>query len=148
MVPRETPQAAKAIMGDRIFKRRTVFSEFAIYRGCTIKPTRRSETARLQINIMEGDRRDTVLQMAMNTKQFPRIDISIKGAFTMQFTMTIFPRVLFVRSGLCICSSLIGLLVLVLQRFIFVKMYFCQHKFLCKSLIKLSWQSKLTFHLC
>lgn len=124
MVPRETPQAAKAIMDDRIFKRRTDISELAMYRGCTIKPTRRSETARLQINIMEGDRRDTVLQMAMNTKQFPRTDISIKGAFTKQFMMTIFPGVLFVRSGLSICSSLTGLLVLMLSRFTFVKMYF------------------------
>ena len=114
MVPRETPQAAKAIMDDRILKRRADISKFAMYRGCTIKPTRRSETARLQINIMEGDRGDTVLQIAMNTKEFPRIDVSIKGALTMQFIMTIFPRVLFALGGLSICSLLTGLLVLTL----------------------------------
>jgi hypothetical protein len=33
IVPSETPQAAKAIMDERILRRRTVIRELAIYRG-------------------------------------------------------------------------------------------------------------------
>jgi len=55
-----------------------------------MKPTRRSETARLQSIIMCGvERIEGVLIMAANTKALPRIDMSISGTFRTQLMMII-----------------------------------------------------------
>ena len=40
---------------------------------------------------MDGDRIDDVFHMAMETKQFPRMETSIMIPFIMQFMATIFP---------------------------------------------------------
>ena len=55
-----------------------------------MRPTRKSETARLQSIIMCGvERMEGVLIMAANTKALPRMDMSISGALRTQFMMTI-----------------------------------------------------------
>ena len=53
-----------------------------------MRPTRKSETARLQRITMCGvERMEGVLIMAANTKALPRMDMSISGALTTQFMM-------------------------------------------------------------
>ena len=54
-----------------------------------MRPTRKSETARLQSIIMCVERMEGVLIMAANTKALPRMDMSISGALRTQFMMTI-----------------------------------------------------------
>jgi len=54
-----------------------------------MRPTRRSETARLQSIIMCGERIEGVLIMAANTKALPRMDMSISGALRTQFMMIV-----------------------------------------------------------
>ena len=64
-------------------------STLAIKSGWTIKPTTRSEAARPHSKIMEGKRSEGVFMTAANTKEFPKIEISISGKLRKQFTMTI-----------------------------------------------------------
>ena len=64
-------------------------STLAIKSGWTIKPTTRSEAARPHSKIMEGERSEGVFMTAANTKEFPKIEISISGKLRKQFTMTI-----------------------------------------------------------
>jgi len=53
-----------------------------------MRPTRKSETARLQSIIICGiERMEGVLIMAANTKALPRMDMSISGALRRQFMM-------------------------------------------------------------
>jgi len=55
-----------------------------------MKPTRKSETARLQSIIMCGvERMEGVLIMAANTKALPRMDMSISGALRTPLMMII-----------------------------------------------------------
>ena len=52
-------------------------------------PTSKSETARLEIIIIEGVRMEGVFKMAARTKEFPVIDMRISGTLSTKFTMTI-----------------------------------------------------------
>jgi len=52
-----------------------------------MRPTRKSETARLQSIIVCVERMEGVLIMAANTKALPRMDMSISGALRTQFMM-------------------------------------------------------------
>ena len=55
-----------------------------------MRPTRKSETARLQSIIMCGvERMEDVLIMAANTKALPRMDMIMSGALRTQFMMII-----------------------------------------------------------
>ena len=54
-----------------------------------MRPTRKSEKARLQSIIMCVERMEGVLIMAANTKALPRMDMSISGALRTQFMMVI-----------------------------------------------------------
>ena len=54
-----------------------------------MKPTRKSETARLQSIIMCVERMEGVLIIAANTKALPRMDMSISGALRTPFMMII-----------------------------------------------------------
>jgi len=55
-----------------------------------MKPTRRSETARLQSIIMCGvERMEGVLIMAASTKALPKMDMSISGALRTQLMIII-----------------------------------------------------------
>jgi len=56
-------------------------------------PTRKSETAKLQRKVMDGERSEGVLNMEANTRRFPIVDMSINGAFRTQFMMiTVSPQ--------------------------------------------------------
>jgi len=52
-----------------------------------MRPTRRSDTAKEQSNIVDGKRSEGVLNIAVNTRVLPIMDMSISGALRMQFTM-------------------------------------------------------------
>jgi len=54
-----------------------------------MRPTRKSETARLQSIIMFVERMEGVLIMVANTKALPRMVMSISGALRTQFMMII-----------------------------------------------------------
>lgn len=56
-----------------------------------MSPTRKSATARLQSIIMEGERNEGVVKMAVNTKALPRMAVRINGTLRKQLMMTIAP---------------------------------------------------------
>ena len=58
-----------------------------MYTGCTTNATRRSDTAKLQRKVVDGERSVGVLNMAASTKELPIMDMSINGALSAQFTM-------------------------------------------------------------
>ena len=57
-----------------------IVSSSAIYSGWTTKPTRRSETARLQSITIEVERMEGVFQTAASTKELPMMEVSISAA--------------------------------------------------------------------
>ena len=54
-----------------------------------MNPTRKSATARLQSIVMEVERIEGVVKMAVNTKVLPRMAVRINGTFRKQLMMTI-----------------------------------------------------------
>lgn len=53
-------------------------------------PTRRSETARLEIMIIEGVRMEGVFKMAANTNEFPMIEMRIRGVLITELMTVMF----------------------------------------------------------
>jgi len=60
-------------------------SSFAMYTGCMTSPTRRSETARLDKRLVDGERSEGVLKIADQIKAFAMTDMSINKASREQF---------------------------------------------------------------
>ena len=52
-------------------------------------PTRKSETAKLQSRVRDGERSEGVLKIAAKTIALPMIDVIINGPFRTLFMMTI-----------------------------------------------------------
>ena len=63
---------------------------FAMKSGWAMTPTRRSETARLEIMIIEGVRMEGVFKMAANTNEFPMIEMRIRGVLITELTTAMF----------------------------------------------------------
>ena len=55
--------------------------------GCTTSPIRGSDTVKAQSKMMDSERSEGVLNIATNTIVLPVMDMSISGAFRMQFMM-------------------------------------------------------------
>ena len=89
MVANEIPQNVTLKIFVNCCRKWKGLSSLAIKSGWTIKPTTRSEAARPHSKIMEGERSEGVFMTAANTKEFPKIEISISGKLRKQFTMTI-----------------------------------------------------------
>ena len=90
IVTKETPHRAYPIVVETWYAKRSPVSFSAIKIGWAMRPTRRSDAARLQSIIMCGvERMEGVLTMAANTKALPRMDMSIIGALRTQFMMII-----------------------------------------------------------
>jgi len=89
IVQRDTPHIK--IINVRLARTRggLVFTLSAIYTGCTMRPTKRSEIARLHKNMVDGERREGLLNMAANTKEMATMDTSISGELRTLTTMTI-----------------------------------------------------------
>ena len=89
MIQREKPQAAYAVVSRGNFRRCNSVSSLATKSGCTMKPTRRSETARLQMKIIDGDWSEGDLLIAANTNKFPVMDTMMRNATIEQLIMTV-----------------------------------------------------------
>lgn len=88
MVQRETPHKQNAVILDTLSMREALVRRLARKNGWTINPTRRSETARLQIIVIELERIEGDLFMAVKTKRFPAMDMNINGALRTQIMTT------------------------------------------------------------
>ena len=60
--------------------------------GCTRKPTTRSETARLQMKTIDGERREGDRLIAANTSKLPVMDTRMRSATIEQLMMTVVSR--------------------------------------------------------
>ena len=87
IVKRDTPHKAKAIASIACFNELFFYKLARNVSGCTTMPTRKSETAKLQSRVKDGERSEGVLNMKINTKRFPIVDMSINGAFRTQLMM-------------------------------------------------------------
>ena len=63
-------------------------NKVAMKTGQTASPTRKSETARPPKKTTEGEQGEGVLNMAANTTEFPKTDMSIIGALRRQMIIT------------------------------------------------------------
>ena len=63
-------------------------NKVAMKTGQTVSPTRKSETARPPKKTAEGEQGEGVLNMAANTTEFPKTDMSIIGALRRQIIIT------------------------------------------------------------
>ena len=89
IVVREIPHNKDPIDIETRYKIPFSVNSRAIKMGWAMRPTRKSETAKLQSIIMCVERMEGVLIMAANTKALPRMDMSISGALRTQFMMII-----------------------------------------------------------
>lgn len=90
MINKETPQNEYATVSQRMSKQRSLVSSLAIYSGCVIRPTRKSEKTRFDSIFIDVVRMQGVLITAVNTKPLPRMDMRSSAALIVQFIMTMF----------------------------------------------------------
>ena len=94
VVPRETPQRKKPVITVTCCKNKSfsvmLLNLFAMKSGWAMTPTRRSETARLEIMIIEGVRMEGVFKMAANTNEFPMIEMRIRGVLITELMTAMF----------------------------------------------------------
>ena len=99
IVRRETVHTENPTITDSWEIKLFFVSRSAMYIGWPMTPTSRSETARLQSNVMDVERIDGVLLMAANTTALPRMDMSISGILRRQIILKIVLE--FAWSSLC-----------------------------------------------
>ena len=94
VVPRETPQRKNPVITVTCCKNKSfsvkLLNLFAMKSGWAMTPTRRSETARLEIMISEGVRMEGVFKMAANTSEFPMIEMRIRGVLITELMTAMF----------------------------------------------------------